>query len=426
MARIIVLGGGIGGVSQVYQLRDKLRGRHEITLVSDSGRFEFTPSNPWVAVGWRKPDRICVDLAPRMRDFGIRFYSQGARRIDPRNNVVELADGERLAYDWLVIATGPKLAFDEVPGLGPDVGFTQSICKTDHAAQCYADFRKLVEEPGPVVIGAAPAASCFGPAYEYAFILDTELRKRKIRNRVPMHFVTPEPYIGHLGLDGVGDTKGLMESELRNRHISWTTNARIDAVSDGKLSFTEADEGGAEIKRHEREFRHAMILPAFRGIDALAGIEGLVNPRDFVLIDEFQRNPAWPNVFAVGVCVAIPPVGPTPVPTGAPKTGYMIESMVTAVTRNIELALSARELTGRPTWNAVCLADFGDSGVAFAALPQIPPRNTNWSSRGKWVHLAKAAFEKYFLHKVRTGNIEPYYERMLLKMVGAGRLKEPA
>ena len=425
MAKVVVLGGGIGGISQVYELRKALKG-HELALVSDSDRFEFTPSNPWVAVGWRKEKAITVDLPGRMRRFGIEFHGQGARRVRPDDNRIDLNDGKVIDYDYLVIATGPRLAFDEVSGLGPHGGYTQSICKTAHAVRAFADFEQLAAAPGPVVIGAAPAASCFGPAYEYAFILDTELRRRRIRDRVPMHFVTPEPYIGHLGLDGVGDTKSMMESELRNRHISWTTNARIDRVDEGIIFYTEVDEDGTDRKSHEREFRHAMILPAFKGIDAVIGVEGLVNPRGFVLIDEFQRNPVFRNIYAVGVCVAIPPVGKTPVPTGAPKTGYMIESMVTATTENIQGAVAGREPTARATWNALCLADFGDGGVAFLALPQIPPRNTNWAAQGKWVHLAKIGFEKYFLHKVRAGKAETYYEKAVLKMLGAGRLKESA
>jgi len=326
----------------------------------------------------------------------------------------------------IVIATGPELAFDEVKGLGPDGGHTQSICKTGHAAAACIDFEKLAAEPGPVVIGAAPAASCFGPAYEYAFILDTELRKRKIRDRIAMHFVTPEPYVGHLGLDGVGDTKSLMESEFRDRHIHWTCNAKITEAEDGLIRYTEVDADGNEKKNHELSFRHSMILPAFRGVPAVFGIEGLTNPRGFIAIDDYQRNPAYGNIFAVGVCVAIPPVDKTPVPTGAPKTGYMIESMVTATTKNIRSLIEGHEPSERGTWNAVCLADFGDSGVAFIALPQIPPRNTNWAARGKWVHLAKIAFEKYFLHKVRKAKTEPYYEKAVMKMVGALRLKEPA
>ena len=155
----------------------------------------------------------------------------------------------------------------------------------------------------------------------------------------------------------------------------------------------------------------------------LFGIEGLTNPRGFILIDEHQRNPKYRNIFSVGVCVAIPPVEPTPVPVGAPKTGYMIESMVTATAHNIRAALDCQELTKKATWNAVCLADFGDSGAAFVALPQIPPRNVNWFSEGKWVHLAKVAFEKYFLRKMKAGTTEPVFEKVVLKALGVMKLK---
>ena len=104
-----------------------------------------------------------------------------------------------------------------------------------------------------------------------------------------MTYVTPEPYIGHLGLDGVGDTKGLMESEFRNRHIHWITNAKIDSVEDGLMRVEEVDEDGSPKRTHELPFRHAMILPAFRGVPAVMNVEGLVNPRGFVVIDEFQH-----------------------------------------------------------------------------------------------------------------------------------------
>jgi sulfide:quinone oxidoreductase len=166
-----------------------------------------------------------------------------------------------------------------------------------------------------------------------------------------------------------------------------------------------------------------MMLPAFRGIAPLRGIDGLVNPRGFVIVDKHQQNPKFTNIFSVGVCVAIPPVGPTPVPCGVPKTGFMIESMVTATALNIGQLLRGKAPTYQPTWNAVCLADFGDSGIAFVAQPQIPPRNVNWSSDGKWVHAAKVGFEKYFLRKMRRGESEPFYETAALKMLGIPKLK---
>jgi sulfide:quinone oxidoreductase len=157
-------------------------------------------------------------------------------------------------------------------------------------------------------------------------------------------------------------------------------------------------------------------------VDPVAAVEGLCNPRGFVLIDEHQRSRKFRNIFSAGVCVAIPPVEVTPVPTGAPKTGYMIESMVTALVHNIAAELKGEPATAKGSWNAICLADMGDTGAAFVALPQIPPRNVNWFKKGKWVHLAKIAFEKYFLYKMRTGSSEPVYEKYVLKAIGVTRL----
>ncbi len=423
MAHIIVLGAGIGGMPMAYELRDLLGKDVRITVVSNTSYFHFVPSNPWVAVSWRTPEAIRFEVEPYLARKGIAFDASGARRLHPQLNQVELGDGRTLDYDFLVIATGPKLAFDEIEGLGPD-GFTQSICHVDHAATAAKAWDRFVAAPGPVVVGAVQGASCFGPAYEFAFIMDADLRKRKIRDRVPMTYVTPEPYIGHLGLAGVGDSKGMLESALRERHIKWICNAKVQKVEDGKMHVAEHDETGALKKMHELPFAYSMMLPAFKGIDAVAGIEGLCNPRGFILIDEHQRNPTFKNVYAIGVCVAIPPVEATPIPVGAPKTGYMIESMVTATAHNIRDQMAGREPSERATWNAICLADFGDSGIAFVALPQIPPRNVNWFSEGKWVHFAKVAFEKYFMRKMKKGTSEPIYEKYALKALGILKLKD--
>lgn len=423
MAHVVVLGAGLGGSIMAYELRDKLRPEDTITVITKDPKYHFVPSNPWVAVGWRTRQDVSVDLAPIMAKKGIAFKAIAAETLIPQENRVVLVDGTSVPYDYLVNATGPELAFDEVPGLGPHGGFTQSVCHIDHAEAAKAVFDALLAKPGPVVIGAAPGASCFGPAYEFLFILETALRRAKIRDRVPMTYVTPEPYIGHLGLDGVGDTKGLLESEMRAKHIKWMTSTRIKRAEEGKIWVEEVAEDGTAKPEKALPFALSMILPAFRGIPALRGIEGLSNPRGFTIVDAHQRNPTYRNVFAVGVCVAIPPMGPTPVPCGVPKTGFMIESMVTATALNIAALVRGKEPDQVGTWNAVCLADFGDSGVAFVAQPQIPPRNVNWASQGKWVHVAKIGFEKYFLRKLRLGTSEPFYETLALKALGIDKLK---
>ncbi len=422
MAHIVVLGAGIGGVTTAFELAGLRRPGDRLTVVSDNPDFSFTPSNPWVAVGWRQPDQILVPMQPVFDRLGIDFLPSGAKRLDCDGSRIELADGKHLDYDFLVIATGPKLAFEEVEGLGPN-GHTTSICTTPHAREAAVAWQRFLDDPGPIVVGAVQGASCFGPAYEFAFIMDTELRRRRLRDRVPMTFVTSEPYIGHLGLAGVGDSKGMLESELRQHHINWITNAKVTGIEAGRMEVTEVDERGETKRRHEVTFRHAMMLPAFKGIDALAGNEGLVNPRGFVLIDQFQRNPKFPNVYAVGVCVAIPPIEPTPVPTGVPKTGYMIETMAHAAALNIRAVLDGREPESVASWNAICLADMGDTGIAFVAMPEMPPRNVNWMKKGKWVHYAKVAFERYFLGKVRRGTADNIFEQYLLGALGIHKLR---
>lgn len=423
MAHIIILGAGIGGVPAAYELREALSKEHKITVINATDYFQFVPSNPWLAVGWRTRDKITVPIGRYLAKHDIGFIPKRVDEIDAANNSLKFQDGESVNYDYLLITTGPRLAFEEVPGTGPEGGFTQSVCTVDHAEKAYADFQKLLADPGPVIVGASPFASCFGPAYEYAAILDTALKKHKIRHKVPMTFVTSEPYVGHLGLGGVGDSKGLLEHEFRNRHISWITNAKMTHAEAGKLFVDQLDERGELFKQHELPFKHAMLLPSFKGVDAVAKVEGLCNPRGFVIVDEYQRSSKYKNIFSAGVCIAIPPVEATPVPTGAPKTGYMIESMVTAIVNNIKAELAGQTADAKATWNAFCLADLGNTGAAFIAVPQIPPRNITWFKEGKWVHWAKIAFEKYFLYKMKKGVSEPLFEKLALKMIGISRLR---
>ena len=426
MAHIVIMGAGIGGMPAAYDLRAALPAQHTVTVISAVDYFHFVPSNPWVAVGWRKREDIILEIAPLLKRKGIDFIASPVTEIDAPGNKLTLENGQTVDYDYLVITTGPRLAFEEVPGSGPNGGYTHSICTVNHAEQFWADYEKFLQNPGPVVIGAMPGASCFGPAYEFAFIVAADLRKRKLRHKVPITYVTSEPYIGHLGLGGVGDSKSMLESELRGQDIKWITNAKTTRVEEGKLFVDQLDDNGALVKQHEVPFKLSMMLPAFKGVDAVAAVPELCNPRGFVLIDEHQRSKKYPNIFSAGVCVAIPPVEVTPVATGAPKTGYMIETMISAITHNIVADLTGGTPDATATWNAICLADMGDTGAAFVALPQIPPRNVNWFKKGKWVHLGKIAFEKYFISKMKSGNTEPIYEKYVLKILGIVRLNKPS
>ena len=423
MARIVILGAGLGGVVAAYEMRDKARKEDDVIVVNDIDYYQFVPSNPWVLVGWRDREKVTVDLKRPMKKRGIEFIVDAAAKLDPKAKTIHCQSGRKVEYDYLIIATGPELAFDAIEGLGPDAN-TQSVCHIDHAEQSNIAFEEFCKNPGPVIVGAVQGASCYGPAYETAMIIDTELKRRNIRDKVPMTFVTAEPYIGHLGLDGVGDTKGLLESELRDRHIRFITNAKVTKITPDIMYIDEMATTDKVKQKHELAMSFSMMLPPFRGIPAVRGIDKLVNPGGFVFVDKHQSNPAFPEIFAIGVCIAIPPMGNSLLPVGVPKTGYMIESMVSAACDNIGAIVRGQAPKTEASWNAICLADFGDGGVMFVAKPQIPPRNVNWAKDGKWVHKAKVAFEKMFLARVRKGKASSSFETVAASLLKVHKLKD--
>src|SRR6185437_5193966 len=172
--QIVILGAGLGGSVAAFEIKDAVGDGADVTLVSEGDAFYFVPSNPWVAVGWRDRKDVKVALAPVLARKGVGLRACGAERVVPTENRLALRDGASLSYDYLVIATGPDLAFDEIEGLGPLAGHTQSVCNIDHAEKAAEAFEAFCKAPGPIVVGAAQGASCFGPAYEFAMILNAE------------------------------------------------------------------------------------------------------------------------------------------------------------------------------------------------------------------------------------------------------------
>lgn len=164
--------------------------------------------------------------------------------------------------------------------------------------------------------------------------------------------MTSEPYIGHFGLGSGVDSKGMLESEYRYNDVKWIANAKVTKVEEGKMFVTEHNMQGNIVKEHELPFKFSMMLPALKAVDPLATVEGLCKPRSFVLIGDHQRRKIYKNIFAAGVCVAIQPVEVTAVPTGATKTVYMIESMVTAIAYNFSADLAVVAADAKATWNA--------------------------------------------------------------------------
>jgi sulfide:quinone oxidoreductase len=390
MTRIVVLGGSFGGLTAAIELKRLLKNKAAVTVMSDNDNFVFIPSLPWLSMGWRKAADITFPVKPILEKKGITFIKGKATGVDADSSKVMMESSE-IPYDYLIIATGPHLAFEEVPGLGPENGHTECIFTLDQAERAKKAWDRFLEEPGVVVTGSVQGVSCFGPPYEYAFEIDTELRKRKIRHKVPIVFITSEPYIGHFGIGGLRNSKRMMEDEFAKRDIKVISNAAVEEFTPGEVKLREG---------MKFPFKLSMFAPAMKGIPAVAH---LGNPRGFIPVDGRYRHTRYKNIFAVGVAVAIAPPEPTPVPTGVPKTGFMTVKMAKTASVAIAADITGNAQPDERPIDVLCLTDMGDTAVYMKANPVLPPRQESDFKEGKRFQWGKLAFEKYFLWKMRHG-----------------------
>jgi sulfide:quinone oxidoreductase len=258
--------------------------------------------------------------------------------------------------------------------------------------------RSLLSDPGPVVVGAAPGASCIGPVYELAFGLDHLLRKRRRRHQVPITVFTPEPFLGHMGMGGAGKIRQLLEGALEERDIAYRTSVAItkitaEAVEAEGLSPTPSV--------------CSIVIPPLAGVEAVAASQGLANPKGFVPVDDHYRHRIADGVYAVGVAVALPPADETPVPVNFPKTGHMTEQMAEIAARDIAARIAGHE-GSTAVLSARCVLDMGDRAVYMSVDPVRPPRDRIPTvSEGRPWLLAKQAFERTYLWHMKRGRRMP-------------------
>ena len=419
MANVIVVGGGIGGLSAAFDLRHLLPEHHKVTLVSDKTDFFFVPGWGPVFFGHKAMKHLLLDLKSVVEPKGIDFIHGRVEAMNPNAQTITVHQ-ETLNYDYIVIATGASLAFDVAPGFGPETGYTHSICNPHHIKAAKAAWEKFLADPGPIVAGAMPGAGCFGPAYEFIMMADHELRQRGLRDKVSITYVTPEPYIGHLGVKGVRNAPEIMQALTREKDIRVIDNARITRFSPDTVFLADGE---------QLPFKYAMVLPPFRGARFLRDVPGLTPESGFMPITATMQHPIYPNIYSIGVAAQLAQFDKTPVPIGLPKSGEMTEGMAIAVSHNIAKALGEYDgpaLT--PTLGALCLAEFGKTGVAFMANPVIPDpktgeRENSIALHGAWVPAAKWAFEKYYMTKMRFGSALPWFEKEGLRLFGVKLVK---
>ena len=391
--KIVIVGGSFGGLTTAYELRKRLSDSQcDIVLISKDPQFTFIPSLPWVAMGSRSLEQIRFDLAGPLDRKGVECVHATVSHIEPESRQV-VTDGKTYSYDYLVIATGHRSANEAVSGLGPFDGPGHSLMSPPEAEEARGALQTFLDAPGPMVVGCAPGASCIGPAYEFVFQVDYLLRKRRIRHKVPIAFVTPEPFLGHFGVGGVGKARQFLEGEFEQRDIRYFTSAAVSKITGSVLELAD-----------ETTFESAfsLIIPPLAGVKAIAESPNLGNPKGFVPVDENYRHQAFSNIYAAGVAVAFPPVDELPVPVNFPKTGHMTEQMAAIAAHNIAAEVLGNGKTTHPLY-ATCVLDMGDRAALIKADPFRPPRNVAHFSEGRHWLWAKKAFERYYLWKTKRG-----------------------
>ena len=475
MADVVILGAGVAGHTAALHLSRLLPRGHTVTVVSPNSRWNWIPSNIWVGVGKMSKEAVVFPLAPVYAKKGIAFRQAKAVAIRPDGDAddgrgavdivytspARAGEAERIRYDYLVNATGPQLKFAMTPGLGPDAGYTVSVCTADHAVHAAAELRATIDrlragEPQTLVVGMGHGTcTCEGAAFEYVFNVDHELREAGVRDLARLVYLTNEAQLGDFGVDGMTfddhgfeTTSQLWTSSLyRERGVEAVLGAHVHRVEPGVVHYETLD--GA---MHELAFDFGMLLPPFGGVplEAFDRDGGDITaqvfaPSGFMRVDadytpkpyEQWRGADWPrtyesvghpNVFAVGIAFAPPhqisrprtsPAG-TVIAPSPPRTG--MPSGVMGKTAALTIVDRIKHGDDRPAheasmahMGAACVASAGagmrrGSAAAMTMMPVVPDYTVYPTGRdladtrgeiGLSGHWAKLMMHYLFIHKAK-------------------------
>jgi sulfide:quinone oxidoreductase len=469
MARILILGAGISGHTTARYLGKWVGKQHQITVVSPNAKWNWIPSNIWVGVGEMTERQVTFELAPVYKKINVDFRQARAVSVHPEGGSghespfvsIEYTDPKRagqsdeIEYDYLVNATGPKLNFDATPGLGPEKGYTMSVCTPSHALEANEQLRKCVQEMKAgarktFVVGTGHGlCTCQGAAFEYIYNVDHVLRGAGVRDRARVVWISNEYELGDFGMGGVHITRGgyvtngkvFAESLMVERGLEWITRAAVTKVEPGKIHYEQLD--GSQ---HELEFDFSMLIPPFSGVGLKAYdtsgsdiTDQLFAPNGFMKVDadynpkpfeewskadwpKTYQTPNYKNIFAIGIAFAPPhpiskvmkspsglQISPTP-----PRTGMPSATIGKAVAENIrDLLNGATELTHTASMGemgAACVASTGmdifkGTAATMTVFPVVPDYET-YPQYGRDMDLTfgeiglAGHWMKYILHHV--------------------------
>jgi sulfide:quinone oxidoreductase len=395
--QIVVLGSNFGGATAALELQRKLKNEATVSVISPNPNFTFIPSMIWVPFGRRKLSDISFPIRPQMEKRGIKFIQDKAIQVNPDQNEVVTEKNGTINYDYLIVSTGVQMDFNIIENLDPALSMIENIVIPKYGERAFRRFNELVNDPGPVVVGATQNASCMGAAYEYLFNMDKELRRRNVRGKVDLVWFTPEPYLGHFGIGGITGGQTMLEAFMKLYNIKWYTNASIDKIEKDSIRLKD----GTVLP-----YKMAMIMPPFIGTEAMKHSAQLVDEKGFVVCNEGYQHIKYKNVYGVGLAVEVKAPFKCVVPFGVPKTGFPTEVSAKIAVENIVNEIRGKASFKKRDWGkipAVCVMDAGHKEVIILGDHLFKPRKFAVMIPNIFNDWTKILIEKYFLFKFKHG-----------------------
>ena len=375
---IVILGGGTGGLVTANEVRKRLNKEHRVVLVDKDARHIFWPSLLWLQVGLRKPDSIVKGLASLERK-GIEVVQGEVEGIDPERKSVQV-NGKELESDYLVISLGAQLAPEKVPGLA-EAG--HSLYSMDGAISI-RDSRKEFTDGRLVVLTAGVPYKCPAAPYEAAMLLEHDLRKRKVRDKVEVSIYAAESApMGVAGPEASDGVRGLIEE----REIAYYPQHQISEVEPaaGTLKFSS----GAEARYDFLVYVAPHVAPP---VVARAGLTG---ESGWVSVDRHTMETRFPGVYAIGDVTWIPLEVGQPLP----KAGVFAHGEGEAVAKTVAGKINGNGETGRFDGGGECFVEVGGGKAGFGRgnFYAEPRPNIKFHKPTRYWHAAKVLFEKDWL-----------------------------
>jgi len=398
-SRIVILGGGFAGLRLLYRLSQALADRVELILVDERDTSLAKPVLPEVAFTGTPVAHARFPLQPILERHGGTFIQAAAEQIEPRASEVALSDGRRLPYEFLAITVGAVKDYDATPGFRAH-GY--SLCDDREAPRLHDALERF--PGGPVVIGSAKsawgtridvpplAAPCEGPVAEAMFMLDFELRRRKIRSSSSITVFSP----GRIFFEDVGPrVHAAVEPLVHQQGIVVQTSKEINRIAADHVEFTDGSQLASAL---------TILLPVYAG-NPLVRRSGLGDEKGFVPTDRTMRHLDHPNIFAAGDGTTL----------AMPKLGHIATQQA-----DVAAAALVREITGQgevpPLAPEVfCIANRGGVEATLILSNTLYGGTTDLAFSSPLAHLMKWSFDSYYLYT--RGHLPPDSLQAALEVV---------